>query len=229
MAVQNPTTNYGWALPAIGGDIGTWGGKLNRVFGDDGTESFALGIDGVIGGLQTEVNTLQTEVDALEDRIETVEESGITALYAKVQLSGNQSIPHNTATKVSWDTEVFDEGGVHASGTFTVPADGDGLWHVHAACTGESFASGDDSTAWLVQIRHNGTAVAQGRSPHSNDGFSSSSGDVTVQCATILDLEVGDTLEVYVTQADPGGGGAENLKSGVGTFFEAVRLAPGDA
>ncbi|HUW45098.1 MAG TPA: hypothetical protein VMW50_04800, partial [Dehalococcoidia bacterium] len=38
-----------------------------------------------------------------------------------VKLSSNQSIPNNTATKVTFDTEVFDTDSAFASNKFTVP------------------------------------------------------------------------------------------------------------
>jgi hypothetical protein len=43
MATQDPTTNYGWDLPADQGDAGLWGAALNTILGDDST-----GIDAVV-------------------------------------------------------------------------------------------------------------------------------------------------------------------------------------
>lgn len=43
MTVQDPTTNYAWALPDSGGDAGNWGTLLNTIIGDDVT-----GIDAVV-------------------------------------------------------------------------------------------------------------------------------------------------------------------------------------
>lgn len=37
MAVNDPTTNYGWNLPANGGDSGAWGTLINAILGDDAT------------------------------------------------------------------------------------------------------------------------------------------------------------------------------------------------
>jgi hypothetical protein len=35
MATQDPTANYGWDLPDVGGDSGAWGAILNSLIGDD--------------------------------------------------------------------------------------------------------------------------------------------------------------------------------------------------
>lgn len=41
--MADPTTNYSWDLPDVGGDSGAWGAALNSILGDDST-----GIDAVI-------------------------------------------------------------------------------------------------------------------------------------------------------------------------------------
>jgi hypothetical protein len=48
MAIQNPTTNYGWVLPTVGGSADAWGTILNSLLGDDAT-----GIDAVVKALET--------------------------------------------------------------------------------------------------------------------------------------------------------------------------------
>lgn len=48
MAIQDPTTNFGWDLPTVGGSTGSWGTELNTIFGDDVT-----GIDKVVGDIKT--------------------------------------------------------------------------------------------------------------------------------------------------------------------------------
>lgn len=229
MAVQDPTTNYKWALPDIGGNIGSWGTLLNLVFGNEGTIADVtdpMGIDGVIGQLQLDLDAAETQLDGFEDRLDTVEATGTTPLYFQVQRGSAQSIPYNTPTKVAWNTEVFDEGGVHASGTVTLATGQDGLWHFNANISGASEGGGDDSTGWLVEIRRNGVAIASARVPALNDG--SSAGNITVSCSTIVSAVVGDTFEVFVTQFEIGSGPtARNLASGIGSYFEGVRLASG--
>lgn len=50
MAVNDPTTHFGWLLPDTGGDIGAWGGLLNAIFGED--TGPPLGIDGVLKNIE---------------------------------------------------------------------------------------------------------------------------------------------------------------------------------
>lgn len=47
MAVDNPTTNYGWVLPIPGASPGVWGSILNTALGDT-----VSGIDAVVKGIQ---------------------------------------------------------------------------------------------------------------------------------------------------------------------------------
>lgn len=51
MPTQDPTTNYGWNLPNVGGDVGAWGGLLNSILGDDAT-----GIDPIVKGVSNVAN-----------------------------------------------------------------------------------------------------------------------------------------------------------------------------
>jgi hypothetical protein len=51
MATQDPTTNYSWALPDVGGDTGAWGTMLNAIIGDDAT-----GIDAVVKAVSDVAN-----------------------------------------------------------------------------------------------------------------------------------------------------------------------------
>lgn len=51
MATQDPTTNYSWNLPDVGGDSGAWGAALNAILGDDST-----GIDAVLKAVSDVAN-----------------------------------------------------------------------------------------------------------------------------------------------------------------------------
>jgi hypothetical protein len=51
MATQDPTTNYNWNLPTVGGDAGSWGTALNSIIGDDAT-----GIDTVVKAVSDVAN-----------------------------------------------------------------------------------------------------------------------------------------------------------------------------
>jgi len=51
MATKDPTTNYSWNLPAVGGSAGAWGTALNAIIGDDST-----GIDAVVKAISDVAN-----------------------------------------------------------------------------------------------------------------------------------------------------------------------------
>lgn len=51
MAVQDPTTNYNWNIPDVGLDVGTWGGILRTIIGDDVT-----GVDAVLKAVSNVAN-----------------------------------------------------------------------------------------------------------------------------------------------------------------------------
>jgi hypothetical protein len=88
MAIQNPTVNYEWDLPVVGGSSGAWGTILNTLFGDDGA------------------NSLDSILADFEDRVSTVETAlGVTPTEAVVNrfidaTGGVYSLPANILTGV---------------------------------------------------------------------------------------------------------------------------------
>lgn len=85
MAVQDPTTNFAWALPDVGGDSGAWGTLLNTIIGDDVT-----GIDKVVNDVKTTADaalpkaggTMTGELKLLTERFTAVDsaDSGTVTL-----------------------------------------------------------------------------------------------------------------------------------------------------
>lgn len=227
MAVSNPTANYGWVLPVVGGSIGSWGGLLNVVIGEDGASGGVKGIDQVIADLQAEVDALETDVAALDTRVDAIEAAGAGAHYAQVTNGSDQSISQGSFQQVLWGTVSFDQGGLTGLNRLTIPAGGAGLYEVRAVLAVQSRAVSDDSFQWQVEIRKNGLeVVAAAFVPHLDDGFNADSGDVTL-VASVLDVAADDDFfEVWVRCDEPGSSGAGAVRTGDGTYFEAVRLAP---
>src|SRR5690554_5883152 len=95
MATQNPTDNFGWELPQVGGDSGSWGTKLNVIIGDDVT-----GIDAV--------------VKAISDKADEAE--AVHAAQAAVRLAANFTLTSGQAVAVEWDTEIIDTDDMFALG-----------------------------------------------------------------------------------------------------------------
>lgn len=85
MAVQDPTTNYSWALPDVGGDGGAWGAMLRTIIGDDAT-----GLDAVVKAISDVANaalpkaggTLTGEVHVKSDKYTVVAQGNMTGATA---------------------------------------------------------------------------------------------------------------------------------------------------
>ena len=52
-----------------------------------------------------------------------------------VRLSGNQTLSHDTLTRITWDTEVYDTDNAFASNVFTVPSGSAGKYQFSACVT----------------------------------------------------------------------------------------------
>lgn len=232
MPVPETSTNYGWDLPTIGGDIGAWGGILNTIIGEDGATGGVKGIDQVIADLQLEVDNLEIEVTDLETRIEVLEATPLSAFFARTILSSDATIPKAKWTKLSWGSADFDEGSVASTDVtkMTVPSGGAGLWLLRVSVESDWTAGlGDDCRRWEVEIRKNETTVvAHYESPYQNDGVhTGDSGDITHLAAAIDQAAESDYYEVYVYQTFfDKGTSSGTVKKQDGTYFEAVRVAP---
>lgn len=88
MAIQNPTTNYNWTLPTVGGSTGAWGTILNTIIGDDVT-----GIDKVIKAIDTRLTTAETTLAS------TPTEAVVNRYI--VDASGVYSTPKNLLTALT--------------------------------------------------------------------------------------------------------------------------------
>lgn len=235
MAVVNPSANYGWVMPTVGGDIGVWGGILNTVFGEDGATGGVKGVDQVVFELQGEVDQLEIDLNDLETRVTALEASGLGANYARLSkrlADGDQSIPARVLTKLTVPTTDFDTGNITPTANrLTVPVGAAGLWEVRAVIQAKARSNADDSLNYRLEIHHTpsgGTAVkvAETEVPHLNDGFSAQSEDISL--ITSLDIVVGegDFFEAWIYASDPDNSVAGIVRGGEGTYFEGVRLAP---
>lgn len=128
MAVQDPTTNYSWLLPDVGGDVGAWGAMLRTIIGDDVT-----GIDAVLSAVSTVANAAMPKAGGVFTGEVTVN----TDKYDIVNLgnlSGAVSIDLS-AGRVFYGTVT----GVITSVTFTnVPATGKAVFVVLELTNGGS-------------------------------------------------------------------------------------------
>ena len=106
---------------------------------------------------------------------------------ARVTLSGNLSVNHNTFTKVSFDTETYDKNGDFASNKFTAPVAGRYFIHCHAEIMDLA-----DQKDFLVCIYKNGSIT------NSANEKSSSANYQTNSITDVLELAATDYIEFYV-------------------------------
>ena len=106
---------------------------------------------------------------------------------ARVTLSGNLSVNHNTLTKISFDTETYDKNGDFASNKFTAPVAGRYFIHCHAEIMDLA-----DQKDFLVCIYKNGSIT------NSANEKSSSANYQTNSVTDVLELAATDYIEFYV-------------------------------
>jgi len=124
-----------------------------------------------------------------------------TPVFA-VTLSGNQSIPDASVTKVTFDTESIDSDGAFASNKFTVPSGKSGKYWFSTGLGVDAGGVGSFRNA-NVHIYKNGSSVKQ--SYFHNDNASAYTTKFFVWNAAVLDLAVSDYIEIYVYHDNAGG------------------------
>ena len=113
--------------------------------------------------------------------------------------SANISCANATATEMTFDTEYFDNGGLHSTavntGRITIPSDGAGLYLIGAHVQWAANATGYRQ----LEIRQNGTAIAFSRNDN-NGGADGSRTNITC----IASAAVGSYFQLYATQNSGG-------------------------
>ena len=112
--------------------------------------------------------------------------------------SSNQDISNNTATKITFDNESWDEGSGFdlANNKFVVPSGEGGKYHINFTC--RTFDSGGELYSVRQQIYKNGSRVS------NNEFYGGADGEFEMQGTTFshvvdLDLSASDYLECYMT------------------------------
>jgi len=112
----------------------------------------------------------------------------------KANMSGSQSFSQNATFKVDFDTEVFDTDSAYDPSTnqrFTVPSGKAGKYYIH----GKIFYNDINSTDAFesIFIYKNGSEFARGQ----RRTVGTTGRDATVSVSEILNLSVGDYIELY--------------------------------
>jgi hypothetical protein len=134
---------------------------------------------------------------------------------ASVSDSAGTSIPNNTLTAITFDSEAFDRGACHSTvsntSRITVPTGGAGIWLITAVVGYPSGAG----TLRVAEIRRNGVNLVAFVQipPVSGSG-------TMVPIAAVYSLSDADYVELLAQQDS---GGALTTATGT-TFFSAVKL-----
>ena len=132
-----------------------------------------------------------------------------------VRLSGNQTLSHDTLTRIAFDTEDYDTDNAFASNVFTVPS-GEGGKYVFSYCVFGDDS--DDADTFSAYIEVDGTA-----NQDSNSGLASprSSQNMILRAVTIITLTAGQVVEVVAKHQ--GTNQSEVVRSS-GSFFSGYKL-----
>ena len=132
-----------------------------------------------------------------------------------VRLSGNQTLSHDTLTRITWDTEVYDTDNAFASNVFTVPS-GEGGKYVFNYCVFGDDS--DDTDTFSAYMELDGSQIAD-----SNMGLCSprTGQNMILRAVTIVDCTAGQVVEVVAKHS--GTNQSEVVRSS-GSFFSGYKL-----
>ena len=135
-----------------------------------------------------------------------------------VNLSSSQNVSSATETVINFDTEVLDSASAYntSNGRFTVPSGQAGKYYVYAQLMRNNFFN----SRYLVKIRVNDTAKLEAEDRNTDTGGTTFQ---TVQVGGILDLSVGDYVNVALYQ-DSGSSAGANGGSSSRSLFTGHRL-----
>ena len=145
----------------------------------------------------------------------TVSGAGANTPAFSVGLSGNQDIPNNTLTKITWDSEVYDTDNAFASNKFTVPTGKAGKYLFEMVIQIE-YGNGAGEYGDL-KLRVNGSTSKEVRRAVSGNASVAQS---IVLVATV-NLSVGDYVEGFLIHTK---GTTQAIQAGVNTYFSGHRL-----
>ena len=128
--------------------------------------------------------------------------SGLGLTFAST-INANQSLSHETITKLNFDTEIYDTNSAYSTSDkrFTVPSGKQGYYKIGAKVCFEASANSKEMIGWL-KIRKNGDDIDLGGGGTNQSDFyqnGSASGHRNIMTITdfIINLSAGDYLEAY--------------------------------
>mgnify|MGYP003137660416 CR=1 FL=1 len=136
------------------------------------------------------------------------------------KMSASQQLSNDTATKIAYDTEVYDTDSAydHSSNyRFTVPSGKAGKYFIGASIRSGNVA---DTKKILMYLYVNGSEVAEN---YAQVISANTSEQYTIGVSKALNLSAGDYIEVFVLHQN---GAAVNFSSSssIGSFFYGYRI-----
>lgn len=187
------TIDYTVGLPAVSGNAGKFIGlrmspALTKIVTIDPN-----GAETINGATTRKMAANETVILYCDGSAWVVLARGDRAVlaFSASKVSPVQSIANGTSTKITFETEDFDFGSNYnpATSVFTVPANGAGKWVFGASLVFQGTA-GDDVIS--IRLYKNGSQV--GNIGHAPAGRPNTGGPSGI---TLIDVAVGDTLEIY--------------------------------
>ena len=131
-----------------------------------------------------------------------------------VNLSSSQNVSSATETVINFNTEVLDSASAYntSNGRFTVPSGQAGKYYVYAQLKRNNFFN----SRYLVKIRVNDSQLISAEDRNTDTGGTTFQ---TVQVAGILNLSVGDYVNVALYQDSGSSSGAHGGTSSHSLFM----------
>jgi len=187
----------------------------------DGTvDSDTLANNAVVTGKIADGTIANADINS-SAAIDTSKLAGDNTPSFKVLATDGTGIAHNTWTKVTFGTEVWDTDNAFASNKFTVPSGKGGKYQFHFRV---KMSGIDDNEYIRVNLYRNGSKVeASGNEWHSPGS------DIQVPNfgTYTMSLNAGDYVEVYCYHNEGGTRtmfGGTNEYSDDASYFQAIRL-----
>ena len=229
MAVNDPTTRYGWDIPDVAGDNDAWGTGINEAVADvlGAIES----MDEVIGVIDDTVTAEELRIVDLDERTDRLESLAPRPAYARLYLGAAVTISKATLDILDWDTEHFDKGDCADLSSeptrLTIPTNRDGLFTIRGVVSvPASTGSGNDAASYLLRILKNGSECAIARVAYMNDDFDSgTSGNRSLLVEALDNAVAGDYYELEITYDynDTGAGSVQVAAGAMASYFEIYR------
>ena len=136
-----------------------------------------------------------------------------------VRLTSSQNVSTSTNTVINFNNEILDSAGAYdtSNGRFTVPSGQSGKYYVYSQLMRNNFFN----SRYLVKVRVNDTQMLSAEDRNTDTGGTTFQ---TVQVGGILDLSVGDYVNVSLFQDSGDSSGANGDSSGSKSLFMGYKL-----